>query len=78
MKTLYLNRKAFLDFYFTDINFTDFVYVALLNDGKYEIDIDELLQSVTFIPQNILEKNQDFKLLENGNIDLENVTLKIN
>lgn len=78
MRTLYLNRKAFLKFYFSGISFNDNVYVGLLYDGKYEVNLDELLLSVSYIPQWVLEHNQEFEILDDENVNIENVILKIN
>ena len=79
MKTLLINRLAFLDWYFSDnINFTDNVYISLLQEGKYEIDIQELLESTGYISEHILESGQEYELHENGDVNTENVNLKIN
>jgi len=79
MKTLLINRLAFLDWYFSDnINFTDNVYISLLQEGKYEIDIQELLESTGYISEHILESGQEYELYENGDVNTENVNLKIN
>lgn len=79
MKTLLINRLAFLDWYFSDnINFTDNVYISLLQEGKYELDIQELLESVNFIKENLLENGQDYQIDKAGFVNIENVNLKIN
>ena len=78
MKTLILNRANFLNWYFLEANFNANVFDALLSDGKYELDLFELLYSVTFVTPNLLEGGQDYTCLPNGCVDLSNVTLKIN
>ena len=79
MTTLLINREAFLDWYFSDgIDITANVFDALLTDGKYELDIQELLESVGFVSEHILETGQEYELYENGDVNIENVNLKIN
>ena len=79
MKTLFLNRESFLNWYFSeDIDITPNVWDALLSDGKYELNIQELLDSVAYISEDILEVGQEYKLEENGDVNIENVILKIN
>ena len=79
MRTLFLNRSKFLNWYFSDnVSFNDNVFDALLTDGKYELDINELLESVGFVSEDILEDGQEYELYENGDVNIENVKLKIN
>jgi hypothetical protein len=78
MKNLILDRKLFLDWYFKDISFNDCVYVGLLNDGKFNLDIDELLYSVVNIEPFMLEDGQDFELDAAGHVNVDNVSLKFN
>lgn len=79
MRTLFLNRSKFLNWYFSDgINIQANVFDALLTDGQYSLDISELLDSVGFVPEHILEIGQDYELYENGDVNIENVKLKIN
>lgn len=79
MRTLFLNRERFLNWYFSDgIDITANVFDALLTDGKYELDIQELLESVGFVSEHILEDGQKYELYENGDVNIENVNLKIN
>lgn len=76
--TLTLNRKRFLDWYFNDANFNGNVYDGLLSDGKYCLDIVELLDCVDTFPANIVENGQLYLADELGNIDASNYNLKIN
>ena len=79
MRTLFLNRKRFLNWYFSDnVSFNDNVFDALLTDGKYKLDISELLDSVGFVSEDILEDGQEYELYENGDVNIDNVKLKIN
>jgi hypothetical protein len=79
MRTLFLNRKKFLNWYFSDgIDITANVIDALLRDGQYNLDIQELLESVGFVSEHILEDGQEYELYENGDVNIENVNLKIN
>ena len=79
MRTLFLNRERFLNWYFSDnVSFDANVFDALLTDGKYELDIHQLLESVDFVSEDILEDGQDYELYENGDVNIENVNLKIN
>jgi hypothetical protein len=75
---LVLDRKLFLDWYFNGISFNDNVYVALLNDGKFELNIEELLYSVVAMPEWVLVSGQHYELDDNGNVDIDNVSLKFN
>lgn len=79
MRTLFLNRKKFLNWYFSDgVSFDANVFDALLTDGQYNLDIQELLESVGFVSEHILEDGQEYELYENGDVNIENVKLKIN
>jgi len=79
MRTLFLNRAKFLNWFFSDnVSFNDNVFDALLTDGQYNLDIQELLDSVGFVSEDILEDGQEYELYENGNVNIENVKLKIN
>lgn len=79
MKTLIIDRESFLDWYFSDgIDITANVIDALLTDGQYNLDIQELLESVGFVSEHILEGGQEYELYENGDVNIENVKLKIN
>jgi hypothetical protein len=79
MRTLFLNRERFLNWYFSDgIDITANVVDALLRDGQYNLDIQELLESVGFVSEHILEDGQEYELYENGDVNIENVNLKIN
>jgi hypothetical protein len=79
MRTLFLNRERFLNWYFSDgIDITANVVDALLRDGQYNLDIQELLESVGFVSEHILEDGQEYELYENGDVNIENVKLKIN
>lgn len=79
MRTLFLNRERFLNWYFSDnVSFDANVFDALLTDGKYELNIHQLLESVDFVSEDILEDGQDYELYENGDVNIENVNLKIN
>jgi hypothetical protein len=79
MRTLFLNRERFLNWYFSDfISFNDNVFDALLRDGQYNLDISELLESVAFVSEYILESGQEYELDKLGFVNIENVNLKIN
>jgi hypothetical protein len=79
MRTLFLNRERFLNWYFSDgIDITANVVDALLTDGQYNLDIQELLESVTFFSEYILESGQEYELDKLGFVNIENVKLKIN
>ncbi len=75
---LILDRRLFLDWYFSGISFNDNVYVDLLNNGKFELNIEELLYSVVSMPEWVLVDGQDYKLDANGDVDIDNVSLKFN
>lgn len=69
MKTLYIDKKTFLDWYFRNINFNDNIYIDLLIDEKYSLNIYDLLECIQFVPHFTLIPNQEIPLNKNGLID---------
>ena len=78
MKTLIIDRLAFLDWYFQDVDITTDVYTALLDAKKYTLNLEDLLESVGYIPEWILVEGQQFEVDENGDVNTDNVSLEFN
>lgn len=78
MKTLIIDRLAFLDWYFQDVDITTDVYTALLDAKKYTLNLEDLLESVGYIPEWILVEGQQFEVDENEDVNTDNVSLEFN
>jgi hypothetical protein len=78
MKTLIIDRLAFLDWYFQDVDITTDVYTALLDGKKYTLNIEDLLESVGYIPEWILVDGQQFEVDENGDVYTNNISIEFN
>ena len=78
MKTLIIDRLAFLDWYFQYVDITTDVYTALLDAKKYTLNLEDLLESVGYIPEWILVEGQQFEVDENEDVNTDNVSLEFN
>ena len=78
MKTLIIDRLAFLDWYFTDVDLTTDVYTALLDNKEYTLKLDDLLESVGYIPEWVLVEGQKYELDEAGDVYVNNISIQFN
>ena len=78
METLIIDKKKFLDWYHGDVDFTASVINALLVYGEYKFTIDELLDSVGYIPEEVLVDGQQYSLDSFGDVDTSDFLLKFN
>ena len=74
-KILYIDRSAFLDWYFdydTRKEFMDrhSVVSSLMTDGEFTITADDLLSDVGYLPAGVEFCGQKVKLDENDEIDM--------
>lgn len=75
-KTLLINRKKFIDWYFSDSdtreNFlTDFGIPAMLsNSGRFTLTAELLLDMVGYLPSFVAEPNQELVLDSSDEIDM--------
>lgn len=74
MKTLLINKKAFIEWYFDqDVKKTFFddhnIFLNLVSNGVFTIKLNDLLQQAGYLPQEIAEEGQDLILNEEGEID---------
>ena len=74
MKTLLINKKAFIDWYFDkDVKDTFFDDQSILKNldtnGVFTIKLTEVLQQAGYLPQEVAEEGQDLILNEDGEID---------
>jgi hypothetical protein len=74
-KILYIDRSAFLDWYFDHDTRKDFidrhsVVTNLILDGKFEITADELLADVGYLPENVVFCGQKPKLDQFDEVDM--------
>lgn len=78
MKNLIIDRLAFLDWYFQDVDITTDVYTALLDAKKYTLNLEDLLESLGYIPEWVLVEGQQFEVDENGDVNTENISIEFN
>jgi hypothetical protein len=78
MKTLIIDRLAFLDWYFQDVDITSDVYTGLLDKKEYTLRLEDLLSSVPYIPSWVLVEGQQFEMDENEDVNVNNVSLEFN
>ena len=78
MKTLIIDRLAFLDWYFQDIDLTNDVYIDLLSKKEYTLKLEDLLNSIDYIPTWVLVEGQQFEMDENEDVDVNKVSLEFN
>lgn len=74
MKTLLINKKAFINWYFdqeTKETFFDDqnILKCLDKSGIFSIKLDDLLKNTGYLPKEVAEKGQDLILNEDGEID---------
>jgi len=75
MRTLLINKKAFIDWYFDqDVKETFFddqqILKNLEQNGVFTITLNELLQNVGYMPKEIATEGQDLVLDGEGEIDI--------
>jgi hypothetical protein len=78
MKTLIIDRLAFLDWYFQDIDLTNDIYIDLLSKKEYMLTLEDLLNIVPYIPSWVLVEGQQFEMDENEDVDVNKVSLEFN
>jgi hypothetical protein len=78
MKSLIIDRLAFLNWHFQDVDITTDVYTALLDRKKYTLNIEDLLEGVGYIPEWILVDGQQFEVDEDGDICVNNISIEFN
>ncbi len=74
MKTLLINKKSFIDWYFDeDVKKTFFddhnIFLNLVANGVFTIKLNDLLQQAGYLPEEIAEEGQDLILNKDGEID---------
>lgn len=74
-KILYIDREAFLNWYFDEDIIEDFVYnfgviQQLKSEGSYILDAEELLSGVGYLPENLAIEGQVVLLDDNDEIDM--------
>lgn len=69
MKKLLIDRKKFINWYVdVDTDFIDQIYEALVEEGEYRITAQQLLDTVGYIPEQVLVAGQEYEL--DGNDDV--------
>lgn len=82
MKVLLVNKQAFIDWYFdkdiTDSFFDDQgILRKLKSNGEFSITLQDLLDNVGYVPEEILEDGQEYKIdLETGDVNTFDCELK--
>ena len=74
-KKLLIDREAFCNWYFDNDICEDFFYRhdildALKNDGVFKITLQEMLDSVGYLPSDVVAEGQEPILDENGEVDM--------
>jgi uncharacterized protein YifE (UPF0438 family) len=74
MKTLLINKKSFIDWYFDeDVKKTFFddhnIFLNLLANGVFTIKVNDLLKQAGYLPEEVAEEGQDLILNDDGEID---------
>lgn len=63
MKKLLIDRKKFINWYVdVDIDFIHQIYEALVEEGEYRITAQQLLDTVDYIPEQVLVEGQEYTL----------------
>ena len=75
-KTLLIDREKFCDWYFDYDTCKEFferysVFTDLLLDGKFEINLDDILENVGYLPEDVIADNQKPILDKNGEIKMD-------
>ena len=75
-KILYIDREAFIDWYFDQDMIEDFVdnqdvISELKEKGKFSLDINALLDNCGYLPENVAVDGQEVVLDKLGEIDTE-------
>lgn len=78
METLIVDKKEFLEWYNNDVDFTTDVMHNLMTYGYYKVTANDLLNDVGYLPEWVLVDGQRYKLYDNGDVDVRNVSLKFN
>jgi hypothetical protein len=74
-KILYIDREAFVDWYFDWDTCKDFVGTysvisELKIEGTFSISVEDLLSGCGYLPGNLAVENQDVKLDDQDEIDM--------
>ena len=78
MKTLIIDRESFLDWYFADYDITQLVYNTLIEKDQCTFNLIDILNSLDYLPDWVLVEGQEFDLDCNGDVEINNVSLKFN
>jgi hypothetical protein len=75
-KILYLDREAFIDWFFDDDMVKSFVYDQgvmrqLKDDGVFTLTIEEVLSGAGYLPDNVASEGQEVVLNEMDEIDMD-------
>src|SRR5512137_1185683 len=70
MKKLLIDRKKFINWYVdVDTDFIDQIYEALVDEGEYKLTAQQLLDSVGYIPEQVLVAGQEYTLDSSDDVD---------
>jgi hypothetical protein len=75
-KILYLDREAFIDWFFDEDMIKSFVYDQgvmrqLKDDGVFTLTIEEVLSGAGYLPDNVALEGQEVVLNEMDEIDMD-------
>lgn len=75
-KILYIDREAFIDWFFDDDMVKSFVYDQgvmrqLIDEGTFTLKIEELLDSAGYLPDNIVSEGQEVVLNDMDEVDMD-------
>ena len=75
-KILYLDREAFIDWFFDEDMIKSFVYDQgvmgqLKDDGVFTLTIEEVLSGAGYLPDSVASEGQEFVLNEMDEIDMD-------
>lgn len=69
MKKLLIDRKKFINWYVdVDTDFINQIYEALIDEGEYRLTAQQLLDSVGYIPEQVLVAGQEYELDDNDDV----------
>jgi hypothetical protein len=75
MKTLLINKEAFLDWYFDHETKEDFFYhYDVLNElaekGEFKLKLSSILDEVGYLPDSVVEEGQHIIYDDQGDVDI--------
>ena len=74
-KILYIDREAFIDWFFDEDMIKTFVYDQgvmrqLIDDGEFTLKIEELLSGAGYLPDSVASEGQEVVLDDLGEVDM--------